>query len=60
MNYDPHEHDHERSYELEDQLDRVFEREANRILVPRPRKRQFRHHTELPVLPAEAAAPEAA
>ncbi len=54
MNYDPHEHDLERSYELEDQLDRIFEREPNRILVPRPRKRQFRHRAELSILAAEA------
>jgi hypothetical protein len=57
MNFDPHEHDLERLYELED---RVFGREPNRILAPRPRKRQFRHRDELSLLPAEAAIPEAA
>lgn len=59
MNYD-HEYHLERSYELEDQLDRVFEREPNRTLVPRPRKRQFRHRAGMSILPAEAAISEAA
>ncbi len=42
MNYDPHEYDLERSYELEGQLDRDVEREPDRTRVTPP-TRQFRY-----------------
>lgn len=58
MNYD-HDRDLDRSYELQGQLDRDFEREPNRTLVPRPRKRQFRCRAGMWIPPAEAI-PEAA